>query len=96
MYKNRALDGLNNLCGRNIRVLRLLLTPAVSQRALAERLAAYGVDIDKNAVQRIESGRRFVTDIELNALAKALGVPPSDLLLPPAPSHKRRAAEKEC
>ena len=80
MYKNRAKDGSNNLCGRNVRVLRLLLRPAVSQRELAARLSAYGVDIDKNAVQRIETGRRFVTDIELAALARAFGVSVDDLL----------------
>lgn len=33
-----------------------------------------GVDLDKNAVQRLESGARFVTDIELKALAKVLHV----------------------
>ena len=31
-----------------------------------------GLDIDKNAVQRIESGKRFVTDIELKVIAKVL------------------------
>ena len=80
MYKNRAKDGSNNLCGRNVRVLRLLMRPNVSQRELAERIRACGVDIDKNAVQRIESGQRFVTDIELAALARVLQVPVGDLL----------------
>ena len=32
---------------------------------LADRLQRSGLDADKNAVQRIESGQRFVTDIEL-------------------------------
>ncbi len=32
---------------------------------LADRLQRSGLDTDKNAVQRIESGQRFVTDIEL-------------------------------
>ena len=31
-----------------------------------------GLDVDKNAIQRIECGKRFVTDIELKALAKVL------------------------
>ncbi len=38
--------------------------PKVSQRELADRLQIIGLDIDKNAVQHIESGHRFVTDIE--------------------------------
>ena len=39
-----------------------------------------GLDIDKNAVQRIESGKRFVTDIELKVIAEGLGVNYQDLL----------------
>ena len=33
-----------------------------------------GIDIDKNAIQRIESGKRFVTDIELKGFAEIFGV----------------------
>ena len=33
-----------------------------------------GIDMDKNAIQRIECGKRFVTDIELAAFAKIFGV----------------------
>ena len=39
-----------------------------------------GLDIDKNAVQRIESGKRFVTDIELKVIAEVLGVSYKELL----------------
>ena len=39
-----------------------------------------GMDVDKNAVQRIECGKRFVTDIELKILAQVLGVTVEDLL----------------
>ena len=39
-----------------------------------------GLDLDKNAVQRIESGKRFVTDIELKVLAMVLGVSYQELL----------------
>ena len=42
----------------------------MSQRILAERLQIMGVDLDKNAIQRIESGQRFVTDLALLALTK--------------------------
>ena len=52
----------------------------MSQRALAEKLQLYGMDVDKNAVQRIECGKRFVTDIELVALAQALSVAIEELL----------------
>ena len=33
-----------------------------------------GLDIDKNAVQRMEDGSRFVPDIELKAIAAFFGV----------------------
>ena len=39
-----------------------------------------GLDIDKNAVQRIESGKRFVTDIELKVIAEVLGISYDKLL----------------
>ena len=39
-----------------------------------------GLDIDKNAVQRIESGKRFVTDIEFKVIAEVLGVSYQELL----------------
>ena len=42
--------------------------------------AETGLDIDKNAVQRIESGKRFVTDIELKVIAEVLGISYDKLL----------------
>ena len=55
----------------------------ISQRQLADDLQLAGLDIDKNAVQRIESGQRFVTDIELLYLSKTLHVAVEELLSPP-------------
>ena len=46
----------------------------LSQRQLADALQLAGLDIDKNAVQRIECGKRFVTDIEVIVIADTLGV----------------------
>ncbi len=43
-------------------------------------LQKVGLDIDKNAVQRIESGRGFVTDIELKVIAEVLEANYQDLL----------------
>ena len=80
MYKNRNDDGTLNICGKKIKSLRKKLLPAVSQRALADMLQLIGMDVDKNAVQKIESGNRFVTDIELKAFSKVLNVS-TDFLL---------------
>lgn len=80
MYKNKNSNGKLNLCGENIQFLRKQMIPKVSQRALADKLQLAGIDLDKNAVQRIESGQRFVTDIELWAFAKIFQVTTDSLL----------------
>ena len=80
MYKTKAPDGKLNLCGAKVAKYRLALVPACSQRALADKLQLLGLVFTKNTVQCIESGNRFVTDIELKALAQALGVTVDDLL----------------
>ena len=72
MFINKSFDGRNNVCGRNVAVMRKKLN--ISQRELAERMQLMGYDLDKNAIQRIESGQRFVTDIEVQALAKVFDV----------------------
>lgn len=78
MFSNKSKDGRNNICGVTIAVMRKNL--GISQRELADRLQLIGLDIDKNAVQRIESGQRFVTDIELISLAKVFSVSINTLL----------------
>lgn len=80
MYKNLAPDGKRNLCGSQVAALRTAKVPKLSQRGLADLLQLNNLDVDKNAIQRIESGERFVTDIELKALAQALGVTVEALL----------------
>ena len=72
MFINKAKDGLNNICVKNVAFLRKNM--GLSQRQLADVIQLAGLDIDKNAVQRIECGKRFVTDIEIITIADALGV----------------------
>ena len=79
MFKNKN-DGRNNLCGDKIRALRLGYPTKLSQRALADKMQLIGIDVDKNAIQRIECGKRFVTDIELKAFAQIFGVGVEELL----------------
>ena len=73
MFKNKN-EGRNNLCGDNVRRLRLSHPTKLSQRALADKMQLIGIDVDKNAIQRIECGKRFVTDIELKGFAEIFGV----------------------
>ena len=80
MYKNKAENGGNNICGQRINEILENLPEKTSQRKLADMLQLAGLDIDKNAVQRIESGKRFVTDIELKVIAEVLGISYDKLL----------------
>ena len=79
MFKNKN-EGKNNLCGDKIRELRLSYPTKLSQRGLADKMQLIGIDVDKNAIQRIESGKRFVTDIELKAFSEVFAVDISDLI----------------
>ena len=78
MFTNKAESGRCNLCGACVAKRRKALNK--SQRELADSLQLLGLDVDKNAIQRIEAGKRFVTDIELAYLAKALNVSYEELL----------------
>ena len=78
MFINKAADGRNNICGKTIATKRIELK--LSQRQLADRMQLVGIDIDKNAIQRIESGQRFVTDIEIVAFAKVFNLSFDELL----------------
>ncbi|MBQ1907580.1 MAG: helix-turn-helix transcriptional regulator [Firmicutes bacterium] len=80
MFINKATNGKNNICGGNISRFRMELH--ISQRELADRLQLIGLDIDKNAIQRIEAGKRFITDIELVFFAHALEKDIAQLLEP--------------
>lgn len=70
MFINKSKDNKNNICGKNIAKFRKEMK--ISQRELADRLQLIGLDVDKNAIQRIESRQRFVTDIEIIAISRVL------------------------
>lgn len=78
MFINKSADGLNNICGKRIAHFRNEMK--ISQRELADKMQLAGIDMDKNAIQRIECGKRFVTDIEIVAFAKVFDVTFEELL----------------
>jgi len=78
MFINKTAEGRNNRCGEQISRLRTQM--GISQRKLADMLQLAGLDIDKNAIQRIEAGKRFVTDIELVYFSRLFRVSYSELL----------------
>ena len=72
VFINKSVGGENNVCGKQVALYRKQM--GKSQRQLADMLQLAGLDVDKNAIQRIECGKRFVTDIELVYFAKVLQV----------------------
>ena len=79
MFKNKSSNG-NNIAGKKLAQLRKSSPTKMSQRILAEQMQLFGIDLDKNAIQRIESGQRFITDIELLAFSKVFQVSCDELL----------------
>ncbi len=80
MFKIKAPDGTNNLCGRNLKRLRENHNPPLSQRALAKKLQLDGYDVDNHFIRRVETGERFVTDIEIKMLSQTLGISLEELI----------------
>lgn len=77
MRKCSKPDGNKNWVGKRIAELRK--DRGMAQNDLAIKLQNYGVDIDKNAVQLLEHGHRYVRDMELYVIAKVFGVSMEDL-----------------
>lgn len=80
IFKNKSTHGKNNICGVKIAELRRDMQPKTSQRKLASLLQPEELELDKNAAQKIESGQRFVIDIEIKIIARVPGVSYSELL----------------
>ncbi len=73
MFKIKAADGKNNVCGERIAALRK--EKGYSQRKLAAQMQLLGFDVDHYFIRRVENGERFVTDIDLVIFCRALEVP---------------------
>lgn len=78
MFINKSHNGTNNVIGERLAAMRR--EAGLSQKKFSVRLQLLGLDIDKNAIQRIECGKRFVTDIELVYICRALETDPNSLL----------------
>ena len=69
----RIIDGKKmNLIGGNVKRYRTKLK--MSQQMLSNKLELLGVYVCRGSISRIEDYSRTVTDIELYAIAKVLGV----------------------
>lgn len=78
MPKPRKNTGEKNLISANLIELRKRRN--YSQRLLAYKLQLKGYDMDKNVITRIETNKRYVTDIELKALCEVLEVTYDELI----------------
>lgn len=56
------------------RLKQLRAREKLSQRDLACALQCRGLDLDKNVITRIETNKRYVTDLELKGIADFFGV----------------------
>lgn len=65
-------DGKKNISGDRIHQART--TMRLSQADLAARMQVNSVTIEREAISKIETGDRFVTDYELKMFAKVLNV----------------------
>lgn len=66
-----------NLIGDRIKELRI--EKGLSQQTLSNKLETFAVYICRGSISRIEERQRTITDIEIDGLAKVLGVPVEEL-----------------
>lgn len=65
-------DGKKNICGEQIRKIRM--EKKMSQAALSRALQLEGITIDRYSICCMEKGERFIADYELIKIAGILGV----------------------
>ena len=63
-----------NIIGERVRMARKKAVPPVTQKDLTARLQLEGLQIERVTISKIETGYRVVTDVEVAAIAKSLGV----------------------
>lgn len=95
MPKPRSKTGQKNLISQNL--IELRKTHHISQRLLAYKLQLAGYDMDKNVITRIETNKRYVTDIELKALCEIFSVSYEELIdgHQANPQSKQKRAETD-
>lgn len=78
MFKVKAPDGKNNICGSRLAEIRI--EKGFSQRGLAKQMQLRGYDVDHYFIRRVENGERFVTDIDLKIFCETLNISVADVL----------------
>lgn len=65
-------NGAKNISGDRIHQART--AKRLSQENLAAKMQVSGVIVEREAISKIETGDRFVTDYELRTFSRVLGV----------------------
>ena len=87
MPKPRSDTGNKNLISDNL--IRLRREHKLSQRDLAKLMQLAGCDMDRNVITRIETQKRYVTDIELKKLCQVLDTTFEELTRDVAPEGSK-------
>ena len=74
MSRPRNEKGNKNLISEHLKELRKNSTSKISQRRLAQKLQLLGIDMDKNVITHIETNKRYVNNMGLQAIAKVFNV----------------------
>jgi hypothetical protein len=89
---------IRNIIGERVKEARKRHNPPLTQDQLSGRLAAHGLQLDRVAIAKIETGFRCAFDFEVKALAAAMQVDANWLLgAKPAsrPQKSRTAAGRK-
>ena len=78
MPKPLSDSGRKNLISD--RLIELRKRHGLSQRDLARELQILGCNMDKNVIARIETQKRYVTDIEIQKICEVFHVTFEDLI----------------
>jgi hypothetical protein len=80
MTKGDKKQNSRNIIGKRVKEARQFRLPPLTQDQLCGKLAAVGVQLDRVAIAKIETGIRCAFDFEVKALARVLKVDANWLL----------------
>lgn len=72
MNNIKKYNGQLNVVGNKVKFYRE--SKNISLATLSNKLMLLGIDIPKNSLQRLESGKRIIKEYELVAIAKVLDI----------------------
>ena len=71
-------NGKLNAIGSKIKEYKI--KDKITQKELAEKMQLYGIDLNKNSLQKVERGDRIIKEYELAVFCEVLNVSADELL----------------